>query len=805
MAMLLKDLRFALRMLQRSPGFAATAILTLAVGIGACTVVFSSVYGLLYRPLPFDESNRLVVVQGTYPGLTWFDAHTSHANYVDLKEQSTSLEDLAAYEIASFNFTEGAHPERITAIKATSNIFSVLGVAPAHGRGFNVEEDRPGAGKVALLNDGFWRSRLGADPDVVGRDLTVHNEVYRIVGVLPPEVEEAWIRSDIWVPLASGLEITSRHDNNLRLIGRRNPGMSVKEVGADLDVIMQRIEEAYPLLNGGRVVRVTTVPQTRVSESRSLAVRSLTMAVGFVLLIACCNVANLMLARATSRAKEMAIRAAMGAGRARLIRQLLTESTLLAAIAGVFGILLAFWGVEIVATSQEQLPSGRSPIRVDALALIFTLLLSLATAALFGLIPALRSSRLNLAEALKAGARGATGGSRRSGLRGALIVGEIALAVVLVVAAGLMIQSFIRLQNVDPGFEPAGLLAMRISLPDYGYGEEHRQRTFFQNFLAELEELPQVESAAAVDAPPLVAAAMTTFRIEGRPVERPMEQLWVGRLLVTENYWETMRVPLAAGRGFLEADDAGGMPVVVVNEAMATRFWPNDDPIGKRVNFGGPPGEPWYTVVGVASNDLHWDLREEAQPEVFVPFRQMPDPEMFVVIRTGLADPLSLAGSVRETVWRVDPALPVFGFRTMDAFFERQISPWQSYAGVLSVFSVIALILAAVGIYGVMSYMVSQRTHEFGLRMAVGAQVREILWLVLRRGAFLTHLGLLIGLAGAAAATRLLSTLLFGVTPTDLPTYAAVIILLGAVALLACYVPARKAARVDPIETLRGE
>ncbi len=805
METLLKDLRFALRMLRRSPGFTATAIVTLAIGIGACTVVFSTVYGLLYRPLPFDAPNRLVVVQGTYPGLVWFDAHASYANYIDLKEQSSSLEDLAAYEVTSLNFTAGDHPERITALKTTSNIFSTLGIAPALGRAFDADEDRPGASKVALLNDGFWRSRLGANPSILGNDLTVHNDVYRVIGILPPEVEEAWIASDIWVPLASSLETTSRHDNHLRLIGRRKAGVSVAEVQADLDVVMRRIEEAYPFLNGGRVVRVTTVPQNRISETRNLATRSLLLAVGFVLLIGCCNVANLMLARATSRAREMAVRAALGAGRARLVRQLLTESLLVAVVAGALGALLAFWGVEIVAASQQQGAPGRSPIRMDALALAFTIVVSLATVTIFGLLPALRGTRLNLVESLKAGARADRHGSRRVGLRGTLVVGEIALAVVLAVAAGLMIQSYIHLQSVDPGFDPSGLLAMRISLPDYSYGEEHRQRAFFEELLAELERLPQVESAAAVDAPPLVAAAMSTFQIEGRPIEDAAGPLWVGKLLVSEDYWETMQVPLLAGRRLMETDGPEAMPVVMVNEAMAKRFWPNEDPVGKRVNFGGPAGAPWHTVVGVARDDLHWDLRNEARPEVFVPFRQMPEAEMFVVIRTRLAHSLSLAGSVREAVWRVDPQMPVFDFRTMDAFFERQVSPWKSYAGVLSVFSAIALILAAVGIYGVMSYMVSLRTREIGVRMAVGAQVREILWLVLRRGALLINLGVVIGLAGAAAATRLISTLLFGVTPTDAPTYAAVAALLAAVALLACLVPARQAARVDPVVALRGE
>jgi putative ABC transport system permease protein len=802
MAVLFYDVRYALRTLLKNPGFAAVVILTLALGIGACTVVFSTVYGLLARPLPFDQGNQLVTIQGTYPGLVWFDAHCSYANFRDLKEQSTYLEDLAAYETVNLTYAAGDQPVRVTAIKATANLFHVLGAQPVLGRPFDKQEDRPGANRVVLLNEGFWRSRLGADPSVVGGDVTIHNDTYRVLGIVPLEYEQAWTRSDIWLPLASGLDTTSRWDNNLRLIGRRKPGVTVAQVGAELDTIMAHIEEAYPLLNGGRTVRVKSILGNRLSEDKTLAVKSLAVAVALVLLIACANVANVVLARGMGRSKEMALRAALGAGQRRLVRQLVTENLVIALIAGGLGTFIAYWGVDLVALAQRGDVGGYATVRMDSFVLFFAFAVSLVSAVVFGLIPAWRASRVAVVNALKEGGRTTAVGSRCHRFRNALVVGEIGLTLVLAMAAGLMVQTMLSLQKVDPGFTPEGLLTMRIALPDYRYQEPREQRAFFTELLEELEQVPGITTAAVVDSPPLISAYMSSFGIEGRPQTDAEGPLFVGRLTVSSDYWRTMQIPMVAGRGFAPSDGADAARVVVVNQAGAKRFWPDDDPLGRRVSLAD---DQWYTIVGVAADDLHGNLKDEPRAEVFVPFRQMPQAGMFVVMRTDVTQPETLAGAVREVVWRIDPNQPVYGFRTMQDYLEMQVSAWRLYASVLTVFSAIALLLAAVGIYGVMSYVVSQRTHEIGVRIALGARVSDVLSLVLRQGALLTGAGLVLGVAGALGTARLLSSLLFGVSATDLPTLLCVATLLSVAAMTACYIPARRATKVDPMVALRCE
>jgi len=797
-----QDLRFALRLLLKRRGFAAMAILTLALGISACTIMFSVVYGTMLRPLPFDADNQLVYMQGKYPSTSWFDSHCSYPSYRDLQAQSTTLENLAAYEIQGLNFTEGDRPRRITAIRATASIFQVLGALPMLGRPFDAEEDRPGGDHVVVLNEGFWRSHFNADPEVVGRDVTIHNETYTVIGVLPREFERHWVNSHVWFPLAAGTETTSRHDNNLRLLGRRAPNADMVQVNTELDAIMSRIEQAYPLLNGGRAIRARTIHESWLAADQNLALKSLAAAVALVLLIACGNVANLMLVRAASREREMALRVALGAGRGRIVRQLLIESMVIALLAGVAGVLAAIWGVEIVSKSLSDGPLGKSTIEVDGLALGFALLTSLATAALFGLAPALRASHPDIVDALKDGSR-SSGLYRRRRMRNGLVVGEIALAVVLVAATGLIIQSTLRLQQVDPGFNPRDLLTMRVTLPEYAYAQPHRQRAFYADLLAELERIPEVTSAVAVNAPPFMSASVTTLAVEGRSPDGADDPLFVGQLVVTPDYWKTMEIPIIAGRGFQDADAADAPLAVVVNQTLAERYWPNQDPLGKRLNFGGPADAPWCTVVGVAQNDLHWGLRGQARAEVFVPFRQATQAEMFVIMRTARSDSEALAGAVREAVRRVDPRQPVFGLRAMEHYMKYYLSPWRRYAGVLSAFSVVALILAGVGIYGVMSYMVAQRTREIGIRMALGARMNNVLALVLRHGAILAALGITLGLLGALGAARLLSSLLFGVTPADPPTLTAVSLLVAAVAMLACYIPGRRAARVDPMIALR--
>ncbi|UCE58625.1 MAG: ABC transporter permease [Phycisphaerales bacterium] len=805
MSTVFQDLRFAFRSLRKAPACSCVAVVTLALGIGASTVVFSSMYGLLYRPPPFDEEDRLLVIQGNYTHQSWQEAFCSYPNFLDMKEQCRTVEGLAAYKYVNLNVTGGDQPERVTAMKVTASVFPVIDVQPIVGRVFNADEDRPGAANVVLLGDSFWRARHGGDPGIIGRDLTIHNDVYTVIGVMPPDIEAFLGHAGVWMPLAGSAKALDRRDNDLRIIGRRKPGASMSEVETELQMIMRRLEVAFPDANTGRGVRPTTIRRNRLNEETTLAIKSLTVAVAAVLLIACCNVANLMLARGASRATEMALRAALGARPGRLVRQLLTESAVLALLGGALGIVLASWGIDLLIASFEKTP--KPTVRIDVLALVFALITSLATAVIFGLLPARRASCTGLSEALKQGSRTARVGSPRDRLRGLLVVGEIALAITLVVATGLMIQTVFRLHKADPGFNPRGLLTMHVSLAGYNYENPTRQRAFFREVLAELELIPNTTFAAAADCPPLHLAAGVDFSIEGRPFEDPDRQRWVGRLVVTPDYWKTMQIPLAAGRVLLESDDVDTPAVAVINETLARQFWPGANPIGQRVKFEASDDSthPWRRIVGVVEDNRHRSLRAEPRGEVFVPYEQMPRAEMVILVRTTGDNPESLAGAVREAVWRVDPDQPVFTIRSMEDRLQGRILPWRVYAGVLTVFSAIALALAAVGVYSVMSYMVSQRTHEIGVRMAFGARSDNVLGLVLRRGVMLILIGVGIGLVGALGIVRLISSLLYGVAATHVPTFAGVVALLALVALLACYIPARRATKVDPIVALRYE
>jgi len=799
------DLRYAVRALIRRPAHTAVTVVTLALGIGACTLVFSSVYGLLARPLPFDEEDRLVVVLGTYFGLGWYDGHASYAHFLDVRERSTLLDGLAAYRRESVDYLEGERPERISAIRATADLSRLLGVEPALGRVYGEAEDRLGADRVVLLGHDFWRTRLGGDAGRIGSTIRIHGELHTILGVMPPVLERSWESFDVWLPLRSTIASTNRWDNDLRLLGRLGPGATLAQADAELGAIQTQLGEEYPESRAAARIRLATVRRNRLSDEKVLALRSLPVAVALVLLISCCNAANLLLARATSRRREMALRAALGAGRGRLVGQLLTESVGIALAAGALGSLLAMLGVDTALAANLGAEAGAT-IRIDGMALLFAFVVSLGTVAIFGLAPALRATRVDLVEALKNDGRTLGVGGRRGRYGSLLVAAEIGLAVTLIIAAGLVVQSMLRLQGVDVGFDATNAQTARIALPEYRFGEPHRRTAFFSSVLDDLRARPEVVAATAVDALPFHSISSTTFAVEGRPFSEDDGTPFIGLLVVTPGYWSTMGIPLGAGREFRSGDDADALPIAVINETMARRFWPGEDPVGNRMTFD-PPDDPdavWRTVVGVAEDNLSW-RRNGARPEAFVPYAQMPVPEMFLVFRTGVADPGAAAAAVRASVWRVDPDQPVFDFRAMETYLEREITPWRDYAAVLTFFSALALLLALLGVYGVMSYMVRRRTPELGLRMALGAQAGSVLWLVLRRAGALVLLGSGIGILGALGATRLLSGLLFGIAPLDVATFAGVIGLLGGAALLAAYLPARRASRIDPALTLRGE
>ena len=809
METLIKDIRYGVRGLLKRPGFTAIALITLALGIGANTAIFSVVNAVLLRPLPFRDPDQLVIVweDATFAG---FPRNTpAPANYVDWKTQNQSFVDMAASHETSFNLTGDGEPERVSAYSVSSNFFPLFGVQPLLGRSFSDGEDRPGTNKVAILSYSLWQSRYGGDRQILNRDIQLNGEKHTVVGVMPASFQ--FFESDVrlWVPLALDQEDwANRGGHFLKVVARMKPGVPIAQAQADMNGIMRRIAADHPgeTMEGKLGAVVLPMREQMVGESRgSLIV--LLVAVAFVLLIACANVAGLLLARAVGRRREIALRVALGAGRGRVIRQLLTESLLLAGVAGVLGSLLAYWSFTFLQGLVPEEMTLSTPLNLDTRILAFTLLVSIVTGVIFGLVPALQAANIDLNEALKQSSTRTTSTGR---LRSAMIVFEVALSLVLLVGAGLLIQTLFQLFRQYSVLEPEKVLTMRTILPREKYREQQPRDNFYQQVLQRVEHLPGVVSAGYSTSIPLAWKGGTSgFYPEGITSPIPGMAYDSNHRQVSTNYLQTMNVPLRQGRYFESSDNAQSMSVAIVNETMARQYWPGENALGRRFKLGGPEDTdvPWVQIVGIVADIRQMGLDEPVKAEMYFPYQQGQSiwyiPRDLVIRTTG--DTSGLIGSVRQAIREVDPGQPVSNVATMAEVLGTEAAQRRMGMIMLVGFASLALLLASLGIYGVLAYFVTQHTAEIGVRQALGATPRNILFLVLKKGMGLTLAGIAIGLIGAFVLTRLMSSLLFGVKASDPLTFVTVPLVLGLVALLACLIPARRATRIDPLVALRYE
>jgi putative ABC transport system permease protein len=796
-------------MLVASPRVTLVAVLSLALGIGATTTIFTVINAVIVRPLPYPEPDRLVMVWETAPdnNRRW----VAPANFLDWRRDARSFAQLAAYDRYSVNMTGRPRPERLRAASVSGNFFSTLGVQPILGRTFTSAEDAPQAQPAVVLAHGLWQRLFGGASDVLGQTLTLDNRLHVVVGVLPRSFDllgadlEIVTSSDRGVPntFPFPTDVTQVRDSHLiYVLGRLRDGTTIEQAQAEMSTIMRRLERAYPQTNTGLGARVVDLHEDLVSDSRT-ALLLLLGAVGFLLLIACVNVANLLLARAVARRREMAIRVSLGAGRVRLVRQMLTETTLLGLAGGVVGLVLAVWGVDaLMALAPEGLPRA-GEVAADATTLFFTILISLGTAALFGLVPALQASRTEVQQTMHAdGVRTSESRPQRR-LQQALVISELTLAQVLLAGACLLIASFVNVQKVNLGFAPDRLLAVEITMPPGKYADPARKLAFNRGVLERMESLPGVTSAAATLTVPLRGAINRGFGIAGRPAPPPGQELNVDFMIVSPGYFRTLGIPLVAGRAFTEQDGPDAPRVAIASRAMATRYWPGESAIGQVVTFGGSKRAE---IVGIAGDVRQRDPERAAEPLLYIPYQQDAEPWNFIAfaLRTDV-DPATLASPARDAVLAVDPDQPVSRIRTLDEIADTALAPRRFNTILLGVFSGLALVLAAIGTYGVMAYSVTRRTREIGVRMALGARPADVLRMVLGQGAVLVGLAVGLGLAGALATNRLLARQLFEVSATDPVTLGAGAAALCALALLACYVPARRAMRVEPLTALREE
>jgi putative ABC transport system permease protein len=802
-------------MLWKKPGFTLTAVITLALGIGANTAIFSVVNAVLLRPLPYAEPGRLVALWESDTRRPEGRNSISYPNFFDWRAQSKSFERVASYYTNDMALTGVAAPVDLRSAVVSPDLFATLGVRPQLGRWFVGEEERPGV-RAAIINHGLWQRQFGGDPKVIGRAMTLNGKQFNVVGVMPAgfqfpieaEPVEVWVTSSIDGEKTDPKEPAQNEQRGahfLQAVGRLKSGVTLEQAQAEMNVIGANLEKQYPDSNTRHGVKLIPYHNDLVHDY-SEALWLILGAVGCVLLIACANVANLLLARATARYREIAVRAALGADRRRVVRQLLTESLLLSLGGGLLGLLLAWWGTAaLIRLIPEDVPR-LAEINIDGWVFGFTLLTSVVTGVVFGLAPALQASKVELTEAMKEGSRG-SGAGGRGRLRGALVVAEIAVALVVLIGAGLLLQTFRRLQQVDLGFDTHNTLTATVELPDARYPKPEQAAAFYQTLLDRVKAMPGVEAASAVVPQPLSGdTMMISFDIEGRNIpkgERPVSHF----RSISLDYFGVMKIPLLAGRAFTDRDDAHSPGVVIVNETFAKRHFPNENPIGKHVKPGiALEGEAvWREIVGVVKDVKHrQSLSRDYEPEYYLPHAQMPINSMNLIVRA-TNDPRSLARNLQREVQSLDRDIPVFRIKTLEQYLGVAVAQPKFNALLLSLFAGLALLLTAIGLYGVMSYSVVQRAQEIGIRIALGARTGDVLRMVLRQGLKLTALGLLIGLAAAYALTRYMQSLLFGVKAADPSTFAAIALLLIAVALLACWVPARRATEVDPLEALRCE
>lgn len=814
MSNLLQDIRFGLRMLVKSPSISIVATIALALGIGANTAIFSVVNAVLLRPLPFPNPDSLVSLFETDSQRGYVHGSHSYPNFFDVRSQNTTFERVACFHSGDYIMTGRGEPARLQGAVVTADLFPLLGVAPMLGRTFLPDEDKPSeTGRVVILSHALFQNRFNGDPSLLNQTITLDGIRFTVVGVMPPGFGFP-IQNDpveLWTTIAGDASgktpvTAQRGAHFLQVIGRLKPGVSEEQAQADLTAIAARLEQQYPDTNTHKSLHSESALKALVGDVRPMLLLFLS-AVAAVLLIACANVANLLLARATSRHKEIAIRTALGASRIRVIRQLLTESVLLALLGGAVGLLLAVWWSDLLITlGKDDIPRALQ-VGIDWRVLLFTLGLSLITGLTFGLAPAFHSSRSELVESLKEGGRGSSEGTRRIRMRNILMVGELAMAVVLLVIAGLLIQSLYRLQHVNSGLRTENVLTFNVTLPEIKYKSDDQSR-FFIDLKSGLESTPGVQSASTIFPLPLSGDRFSiSFEIEGRPMA-PKDHPSGDFFTTGVGYFRAMGIPLIKGRDFEDRDKHGSTPVIIITETFARQFFPNEDPIGKRVRPGisSIEGEDstMREIVGVVGDVRNRNLNTEPRVAYYVPQTQVPFSQMVTVVKTN-SEPRGFISAVTKQVAAMDQDLPLFGVKSMEEYLSASVAAPRFSTTLLSIFAAVALVLTIVGLYGVMSYSVAQRTNEIGIRLALGAQTRDVLLMVVRQGSTLILLGLVIGLAGAYALTRLIASLLFGVTAKDPLTFVAVAVLLGVVALMACYIPAWRATKVDPMEALRCE
>jgi len=800
---LLRDTTYSLRVLLKNYAFTIVVVLTLALGIGANTAIFSFANGILLRPLPYPQSDRLAVLDEFSYKQNRESMAVSYPNFLDWREQNKSFEDIGIYfSTQRFAMSGAGEPTEVRGSYISHGLFEILGVSPQLGRTFTANEDTPDEEWVVILGHSLWQRSFGGDPNIIGRKIMLNSRARTVVGVMPPGFRFP-DTAELWAPVALTTKTFTRNDHGLLSIARLKDGVTLTEAQAEMNNIAARIEQANPVTNEGLGVKVNSLHDTLTGDYRQ-ALLILLSVVGCVLLVACVNVANLMLARATARQREFALRAALGASRWRIMRQLLVESLLLALAGGVLGFLLSIWALRLLLTAiPGEIPFWMN-FGIDLRVLGFTAAINLLTGLLFGAAPALQTSRVDLNDTLKEGGRGGSG--VRSHARSLLVVAEIALSLVVLVGAGLMIQSFLRLKRVNIGLNAHNVLTAAISLPRARYKEDDQRIAFYKQLLERMRNLPGIEAVSATGTLPLGGGGWgRSLTVEGFPVLSVGQAPSIQHTVVTPGYFRTMGIPLLAGRDFNDADVKDSPNVTIIDERLAREYWPNQSPIGKRVRFGPPEdNEPWHTIVGVVGTVRHQRMQEDTRKSVYLPHAKIPTGGMALVLRT-TSNPQELTGALRREVAQLDPDLPVSEVATMEEVVAESIWQPRLYAKLFGAFAGGALLLALIGIYGVMAFLVQTRTHEIGVRMALGASRRDVFKLIVGRGMKLTAVGVLIGVGGAIALTRLMHSLLFNTSATDPVTFIVISALLSLAAFFACYLPARRAAKVDPLIALRYE